>query len=228
MKRSGWGIRPKMRPVGSQTPATAPASRWGWRDTSSVGPAFARRRSGGRPGPPRSSASRCTGSARTNLPSPWATGSSIVAASVRDERAEARPWATAGPSAPRNGPSRCAQASRGAGRGPPGSRPASHQHLEPVADPQDQPAAVVEPAQRVAQHGPEPGGQDPAGAQVVAVGEAAGDGQDLEARRAPGRSRSAGRRARSRRRPPPAPRRRPFPRRSSFREPAGRSRGGVS
>ena len=52
--------------------------------------------------------------------------------------------------------------------------------LEAVADPQDQAVALAEPAEGVAQDGPQPGRQDPAGAEVVAVGEAAGEGQDLE------------------------------------------------
>ena len=69
----------------------------------------------------------------------------------------------------------------GQGRlGAAGQQAAPDQDLEAVADARDQAAAVVEPAQGVAQGVAQPGGQDPARAQVVAVGEAAGDGQDLE------------------------------------------------
>ena len=57
---------------------------------------------------------------------------------------------------------------------------AADQNLEAVADARDQAAAVVEPPQGVAQNVTQPRGQDPARAQVVAIGETARYGQDLK------------------------------------------------
>src|SRR5208282_967744 len=65
-------------------------------------------------------------------------------------------------------------------RGSAGQEAAPDQNLEAVADARNQAAAVVEPAQVVAQGVTQPRGQDPARAQVVAIGETARNGQDLE------------------------------------------------
>ncbi|MBV8231007.1 MAG: hypothetical protein JO329_13550 [Planctomycetaceae bacterium] len=62
-----------------------------------------------------------------------------------------------------------------------GEQAGADQDLEPVADAQDQPAPCVQAVQRVLEGDAQPRGEDPAGSQVVAVGEPAGDGQDLEA-----------------------------------------------
>ena len=142
----------------------------------------------------------------------------------RDERREARAGQQPDPAGLE--PARVVvRQGRGAGRRARRARGRTNQDLKPVADAQDQTAAVVEPPQGVAQRSPESGGEDPAGAQVVAVREAAGNGQDLEPIERPAGPRAAGRRARSRRRPRPAARRRPSPRRSWCRGLAGRSRG---
>ena len=61
-----------------------------------------------------------------------------------------------------------------------GQEAAPHQHLEAVADACDQAAAVVKLPQGIAQGVAQPGGQDSPRAQVVAIGEAARNGQDLE------------------------------------------------
>ncbi len=97
----------------------------------------------------------------------------------RDERREAGPGQEPHP-AGLESPRIVVGQRRGAGDRSTRQQAAPHQDLEPVADAQDQSAAVVKPAQGVAQNDPEPGRQDPAGAQVVAIGEAAGNRQDLE------------------------------------------------
>ncbi len=181
MNRSGCGIRPKIRPVGSQRPATArgePLGLAGYvvgRLAVGVGVleddlAGTRRAHRGR-----------SSSAVTNRPSPCATGSSIGEGS--SARRTARVPAVGTSVTQRDFEAArarsCARVDR-AGRGPARQEAAPDQDLEAVADPQDQAATVVEAAQGVAQDGAEPGREDPAGAQVVAVGEAARDRQDLE------------------------------------------------
>ena len=108
-----------------------------------------------------------------------------------------------------------------------GQEPGLDQDLEAVADPQDQAAAVVEPAQGVAQDRPEPGGEDPPGPEVVAVGEAAGDGQDLEVVERAGRLEEPADVPGLDRRPPRVPRRPTVSSSQLVPGAAGRSRGAV-
>ena len=182
---------------GRRRPPRPRASRWGW--PGSPGSAAPRcRRSGGRPGRPLRVAARAPSSASRNRPSPWATGSSIGSAPVtngerpgvgarRTQRASKWPE------------SLCVSvaAARQVGR-PAGQQAGLDQNLKAVADAQDQAAPLVEPAQGIAQDRAEPGGEDPPGAEVVAIGEAAGDGQDREPVECAAAPRAAGRRARSR------------------------------
>ena len=76
--------------------------------------ARARRRTGGRPGRPRRAPPGLAGSAMRNLPSPWATGSSIGSANG-DERREAGPGQEPDPA--RLEPARVVVGERRAGRG---------------------------------------------------------------------------------------------------------------
>ena len=208
---------------GRRRPPRRPASRWGWRGSPAVGrPVVVDVAEDDLAGRLEGGEGRRVGDEEL----PLAVGDGqLDRLVVGHERREARASGRGGPSATRSGPSRCSVSVAAPAVGAAGQEARPDQDLEAVADPQDQAAAVVEPAEGVAQDGPEPGGEDPAGAEVVAVGEAAGDGQDLEGVERVGRLERAGRRARSRRRPRPAPRRRPSPRRSWSRALAGRSRG---
>ena len=129
--------------------------------------------------PAASSAARADGSASEELPLAVGDGQ-LDRLGVGDERRAAGRRGQADP-ARLEAARVVVRQRRGAGVRAAGEQAGADQDLEPVADAQDQPAAVVEPAQRVAQDDAQPRGEDPPGSQVVAVGEAAGDGQDLEA-----------------------------------------------
>ncbi len=173
---------------GRRRPPPRRPSRWGWRGRPRSAGSGRRRRSGGRPGPPTPGVEgRGIGSEEL----PLAVARRAARSARRRSGTGERPASAAGgPSATRTGPSRCASGSPARGRAA-GQEPGLDQDLEAVADPQDQAAPVVEPAEGVAEDGPQPGREDPAGAEVVAVREAAGERQDLEGierrRAAPGR-----------------------------------------
>ena len=57
--------------------------------------------------------------------------------------------------------------------------PRLHEHLEAVADPEHETTAVAEAGEEIAEPGLQFEGEDPSAGDVVAVGEAAGDAEDL-------------------------------------------------
>ena len=58
--------------------------------------------------------------------------------------------------------------------------PGAHKNLEAVADPQEEPSSLMKPSEHIAQCRRESGGEDTPRTQVVSVGEATWDRQDLD------------------------------------------------
>ena len=96
----------------------------------------------------------------------------------RDERREPGPRQKSYPSVFK--PTGFVGCERGRSGWTAGQQAAAHQYLKPVADAENQAAAVMKTPKRFAERRGNSGREDAAGAQVVAVGKPAGDHQDLE------------------------------------------------